>query len=60
MVLEDTVFMVLAMGIEAVIGIEKLALVRETVARALPDVTLYGAIAKAGLPRNFHPVASTA
>jgi hypothetical protein len=30
------------------------------VARALPEVTLYGAIAKAGLPRNFHPVAQAA
>ena len=27
---------------------------------ALPEVTLYGAIAKAGLPRNFHPVAQAA
>jgi hypothetical protein len=37
-----------------------LAGVREIVARALPEVTLYGAIAKAGLPRNFHPVAQAA
>ena len=59
-VLEDTVFMFEAMGIETGIDIEKLAAVRETVARALPEVTLYGAIAKAGLPRTFHPVASAA
>jgi len=34
--------------------------VRELVHRSLPEVTLYGAIAKAGLPRNFHPVAQAA
>src|SRR5579863_4726843 len=55
-VLEDTVFMFEAMGIETGIDIEKLGLVRETLARALPHVTLYGAIAKAGLPKNFRPV----
>lgn len=59
-VLEDTVFMFEAMGVETGIDIEKLAPVRELVHRALPDVTLYGAIAKAGLPRNFHPVAKAA
>jgi hydroxymethylglutaryl-CoA lyase len=59
-VLEDTVFMFEAMGVETGIDIGKLAPVRELVKRALPDVTLYGAIAKAGLPRNFHPVAKAA
>ena len=34
--------------------------VRELVARRLPGVTMHGAIAKAGLPRNFHPVAQAA
>jgi hydroxymethylglutaryl-CoA lyase len=59
-VLEDTVFMFEAMGCATGIDLEKLAAVRAIVARALPDVTLYGAIAKAGLPRNFHPVARAA
>jgi hydroxymethylglutaryl-CoA lyase len=59
-VLEDTVFMFEAMGLETGIDIERLAAVRDIVARALPEVTLYGAIAKAGLPRNFHPVARAA
>ena len=59
-VLEDTVFMFEAMGIKTGIDIAKLGAVREVLARALPDVTLYGAIAKAGLPRNFHPVATAA
>src|SRR5437763_2582273 len=59
-VLEDTVFMFEAMGVETGIDVEKLAAVRELVGRALPEVALYGAIAKAGLPRNFHPVARAA
>ena len=59
-VLEDTVFMFEAMGCSTGIDLDKLAGVREIVARALPEVTLYGAIAKAGLPRNFHPVAQAA
>ena len=59
-VLEDTVFMFEAMGVATGIDIERLSPVRELVARALPGVTLYGAIAKAGLPRNFHPVAQAA
>src|SRR5580693_4461591 len=59
-VLEDTVFMFEAMGIETGIDIEKLARAREMLTQALPEVTLYGAIAKAGLPRNFHPVARAA
>jgi hydroxymethylglutaryl-CoA lyase len=59
-VLEDTVFMFEAMGLETGIDLDKLARAREIVHRALPDVPLHGAIAKAGLPRNFHPVAQAA
>ncbi len=59
-VLEDTVFMFEAMGCATGIDLEILAAVRDILARALPNVTLYGAIAKAGLPRNFHPVAKAA
>ena len=59
-VFEDTVFMFAAMVVETGIDIEKLGRVRDLLARALPDVTLYGAIAKAGLPRNFHPLAQAA
>ena len=59
-VLEDTAFMFESMGVDTGIDIEALANVREVVARALPDVALHGAIAKAGLPRNFHPVAQAA
>jgi hydroxymethylglutaryl-CoA lyase len=59
-VLEDTAFMFEAMGVATGIDIDKLAAVRELVHRALPEVTLYGAIAKAGLPRNFHPIPQAA
>ena len=59
-VLEDTAFMFESMGIDTGIDLDRLAEARDIVARALPEVTLYGAIAKAGLPRNFHPVANAA
>jgi hydroxymethylglutaryl-CoA lyase len=60
-VLEDTVFMFEAMGCDTGgIDIEKLARPRDILHAALPGAPLYGAIAKAGLPRNFHPIAQAA
>ena len=59
-VLEDTAFLFESMGCETGIDLDKLVTVRAIVAKALPQVVLYGAIAKAGLPRNFHPVAQAA
>jgi hydroxymethylglutaryl-CoA lyase len=59
-VMEDTAFLFESMGCETGIDLDKLVEVRAIVAKALPQVTLYGAIAKAGLPRNFHPVAQAA
>ena len=59
-VLEDTVFMFEAMGVQTGIDIDKLAEARALLHEALPEVALYGAIAKAGLPRNFHPVKEAA
>jgi hydroxymethylglutaryl-CoA lyase len=59
-VLEDTVFMFEAMGVETGIDLDRLAAVREIVARALPEVAMNGAIAKAGLPRNFRLLARAA
>jgi hydroxymethylglutaryl-CoA lyase len=59
-VLEDTVFMFEAMGCDTGIDIEKLARPRDILHRALPNAPLYGAIARAGLPRNFHPEARAA
>src|SRR5215472_4485643 len=54
-VVEDLVFMLEAMGFETGIDIERLIKVREIVAHALPNVVQHGAIAKAGLPKNFRP-----
>jgi hydroxymethylglutaryl-CoA lyase len=54
-VTEDLAFMLEAMGFETGIDIERLVAVRELVHRALPNVEQHGAIAKAGLPKNFRP-----
>jgi hydroxymethylglutaryl-CoA lyase len=59
-VIEDTVFLFESMGCDTGIDLDRLVTVRAIVGKALPKVTLYGAIAKAGLPRNFHPVAQAA
>jgi hydroxymethylglutaryl-CoA lyase len=61
-VTEDLAFMLEAMGFDTGIDIDRLVAVRELVARFLPDIVQYGAIAKAGLPKNFHtaPVAQAA
>jgi len=59
-VLEDTAFMFESMGRDTGIDLDKLEKVREIVRAALPGVALHGAIAKAGLPRNFHPMAKAA
>src|SRR5882672_4949682 len=59
-VMEDAAFLFESMGCETGIDLDQLVTVRAIVAAALPEVALYGAIAKAGLPRNFHPVAQAA
>ena len=61
-VTEDLAFMLEAMGFETGIDLDRLVAVRELVHGALPNVVQYGAIAKAGLPKNFHatPIAQAA
>jgi len=61
-VTEDLAFMLEAMGFDTGVDIERLLEVRQLVARALPDVPQHGAIAKAGLPKNFRtaPMAQAA
>jgi hydroxymethylglutaryl-CoA lyase len=61
-VIEDLVFMLEAMGFDTGIDIDRLVRVREFVHTVLPNVAQHGAIAKAGLPKNFHavPVAQAA
>jgi hydroxymethylglutaryl-CoA lyase len=55
-VTEDLAFMLEAMGFETGIDLDRLIAVRELVHQALPNVIQHGAIAKAGLPKNFRPV----
>ncbi len=53
-VIEDLVFMLEAMGFDTGIDLDRLVEVRKLVRSALPGIVQYGAIAKAGLPKNFH------
>jgi hydroxymethylglutaryl-CoA lyase len=61
-VTEDLAFMLEAMGFDTGIDIERLIAVREFVHSVLPNVAQHGAIAKAGLPKNFprEPIAQAA
>ena len=61
-VTEDLAFMLEVMGFDTGIDIDQLIALRELVARSLPNVVQHGAIAKAGLPKNFHaaPIAQAA
>jgi hydroxymethylglutaryl-CoA lyase len=52
---EDLVFLLRAMGYDTGIDLPRLVAVRDILARALPEVALLGAVAKAGLPRGFAP-----
>ncbi len=52
-VMEDLVFMLEGMGLRTGVDIEGLIAVRAILERALPDVELHGAIAKAKLPKGF-------
>jgi hydroxymethylglutaryl-CoA lyase len=53
-VIEDLAFMLEAMGFDTGIDLDRLVEVRRLVHDALPDIVQYGALAKAGLPKNFH------
>jgi hydroxymethylglutaryl-CoA lyase len=52
---EDLSYLLQAMGYDTGIDLSRLLAVRDILARALPEVCLLGAIAKAGLPRDFTP-----
>lgn len=52
--MEDLVFMMEAMGLRTGVDIEGLIALRRTVEHELPGVPFAGAIATAGLPKNFH------
>jgi hydroxymethylglutaryl-CoA lyase len=52
-VMEDLVFMLEGMGLRTGVDIDRLIAVRAILERALPNVPLQGAIAKAKLPKGF-------
>lgn len=52
-VMEDLCFMLDSMGYDTGVDLGELVKVREIIALALPDVSLQGAIARAGLPHNY-------
>ncbi|MNC79905.1 hypothetical protein D3C75_1325200 [compost metagenome] len=57
---EDLVFMLHSMGYDTGIDLAALIESRDVLHAALPDETLYGCIARAGLPLNYTPPASRA
>jgi len=54
-VTEDLVFMLQSMGYDTGIDLVALIASREVLRAALPDETLYGCVARAGLPLNYTP-----
>jgi hydroxymethylglutaryl-CoA lyase len=52
-VMEDLCFMLDSMGLETGIDLEKLIEIRHLISQSLPDIPMQGALAKAGLPRNY-------
>jgi hydroxymethylglutaryl-CoA lyase len=52
-VMDDLCFLLDSMGLRTGVDLERLVAVREILARNLPQTPLYGALARAGLPRNY-------
>jgi hydroxymethylglutaryl-CoA lyase len=52
-VMDDLCFMLDSMGLTTGVDLEKLLAVRRIVREALPDIEMQGALARAGLPRNY-------
>lgn len=50
---EDLVFLLESMGYDTGVNLPALLQLRERLAHWLPGVTLYGSLARAGLPKNF-------
>lgn len=59
-VMEDLCFMLDSMGLDTGVDLERLVHVRGQVSAALPDVAMQGALARAGLPRNYRTAAQRA
>jgi hydroxymethylglutaryl-CoA lyase len=54
-VMDDLCFLLASMGLRTGVDMEKLLAVRAIVQEALPDITMYGGVARAGLPRHTLP-----
>ena len=52
-VMDDLCFMLDSMGLTTGVDLERLLRVRDIVRAALPDIEMHGALARAGLPRNY-------
>jgi hydroxymethylglutaryl-CoA lyase len=52
-VMDDLCFMLDSMGLRTGVDLERLLQVRNIVHAALPDIEMHGALARAGLPRNY-------
>ena len=52
-VMDDLCFMLDSMGLRTGVDLERLLQVRNIVKAALPDIEMHGALARAGLPRNY-------
>jgi len=56
-VMDDLCFMLDSMGLRTGVDLEKLLAVRDILARNLAGTELHGALARAGLPKNYVPAA---
>lgn len=56
-VMEDLCFMLDSMGFETGVDLGKLVEVRKIIEQTLPDIPMQGALARAGLPRNYQTAA---
>ena len=52
-VMDDLCFMLDSMGLRTGVDLEQLLQVRSIVRESLPDIAMHGALARAGLPRNY-------
>ncbi|MBI3371747.1 MAG: hydroxymethylglutaryl-CoA lyase [Betaproteobacteria bacterium] len=52
-VMDDLCFMLDSMGLRTGVDLEQLLRVRSIVRESLPDIAMQGALARAGLPRNY-------
>lgn len=55
---EDLVFMLESLGYHTGINVERLLAARTIIQEGLPDATLYGALARAGLPKGYSTMQS--